>query len=360
MALSVKLEVFEGPLDLLLHLIEKNKIDIYDIPIVEVTDQYLEYIRQMEHEDMNVMSEFLVMAATLLDIKCRMLLPKEVNQSSLAIQHHEESSDVMLKTVADASGKTGQIEMLDEGQKQDVTAVFPVDNFSVFTVTWKETFQMTLHYVNANGQTIVDETDEIALATYDGTQEVTLSDYANRITHTEYIYDSAYINFNGVETTIQNIKYDDGWKYKNGESVYSDWIGAEDNVDVYLKYTEKQGNDTAPPESNIYPVDAINVWDTSANIILVYPYHFNTAGKDIGMDNIVNLNACLPAGFPSASTVQQDWTVYRIENRQGRYQVVQYGSSAVGTTGVTTNDSYLLLVKNSYLKNYKVYVPTAD
>ena len=80
MALSVKLEVFEGPLDLLLHLIEKNKIDIYDIPIVEVTDQYLEYIRQMEHEDMNVMSEFLVMAATLLDIKCRMLLPKEVNE----------------------------------------------------------------------------------------------------------------------------------------------------------------------------------------------------------------------------------------------------------------------------------------
>lgn len=59
MALSVKLEVFEGPLDLLLHLIEKNKIDIYDIPIVEVTDQYLEYIRQMEHEDMNVMSDSL-------------------------------------------------------------------------------------------------------------------------------------------------------------------------------------------------------------------------------------------------------------------------------------------------------------
>lgn len=80
MALSVKLEVFEGPLDLLLHLIEKNKIDIYDIPIVTITDQYLDYIKQMETEDMNVMSEFLVMAATLLDIKCRMLLPKEVNE----------------------------------------------------------------------------------------------------------------------------------------------------------------------------------------------------------------------------------------------------------------------------------------
>lgn len=80
MAISVKLQAFEGPLDLLLHLIEKNKVDIYDIPIVEITAQYLEYIQAMETEDMNVMSEFLVMAATLLDIKCRMLLPKEVNE----------------------------------------------------------------------------------------------------------------------------------------------------------------------------------------------------------------------------------------------------------------------------------------
>lgn len=80
MALSVKLQVFEGPLDLLLHLIDKNKVDIYDIPIVEITEQYLMYIKQMETEDMNVMSEFLVMAATLIDIKCRMLLPKEVNE----------------------------------------------------------------------------------------------------------------------------------------------------------------------------------------------------------------------------------------------------------------------------------------
>ncbi|MBR1693114.1 MAG: segregation/condensation protein A [Lachnospiraceae bacterium] len=80
MALEVKLQVFEGPLDLLLHLIEKNKVDIYDIPIVEITAQYLDYIRQMETNDMNVTSEFLVMAATLLDIKCRMLLPKEVNE----------------------------------------------------------------------------------------------------------------------------------------------------------------------------------------------------------------------------------------------------------------------------------------
>ena len=80
MGIPVKLNVFEGPLDLLLHLIDKNKIDIYDIPIVEITDQYMEYIRAMEEADLGVMSEFMVMAATLLDIKCKMLLPKEVNE----------------------------------------------------------------------------------------------------------------------------------------------------------------------------------------------------------------------------------------------------------------------------------------
>ena len=82
MALQVKLEAFEGPLDLLLYLIEKNKVDIYDIPIVSITEQYLDFIKKMETEDMNVMSEFLVMAATLLDIKSKMLLPKELDEES--------------------------------------------------------------------------------------------------------------------------------------------------------------------------------------------------------------------------------------------------------------------------------------
>ena len=57
--ISYKLEKFEGPLDLLLHLIEKNKIDIYDIPIVEITHQYLAYVNQMEEEDLNIVSDFL-------------------------------------------------------------------------------------------------------------------------------------------------------------------------------------------------------------------------------------------------------------------------------------------------------------
>lgn len=77
MDMTIKLQVFEGPLDLLLHLLEKNKVNIYDIPIVEITNQYMEYIAEMKRQDLNVMSEFLVMAATLIDIKSRMLLPKK-------------------------------------------------------------------------------------------------------------------------------------------------------------------------------------------------------------------------------------------------------------------------------------------
>lgn len=80
MVLEVKLEAFEGPLDLLLHLIEKNKINIYDIPIVMITEQYLDYVNAMDKSDLNLVSEFLVMASTLLDIKAKMLLPKEVNE----------------------------------------------------------------------------------------------------------------------------------------------------------------------------------------------------------------------------------------------------------------------------------------
>ena len=73
---NYKLDVFEGPLDLLLHLIEKHKIEITDIPIVEITSQYLEYLDNWNHFDIHYSSEFLVMASTLLQIKSRMLLPK--------------------------------------------------------------------------------------------------------------------------------------------------------------------------------------------------------------------------------------------------------------------------------------------
>ena len=80
MSISVKLEAFEGPLDLLLHLIDKNKIDIYDIPIIDITEQYLEYINNADYKDLDSMSEFLVMASELISIKSKMLLPKDEDE----------------------------------------------------------------------------------------------------------------------------------------------------------------------------------------------------------------------------------------------------------------------------------------
>ncbi len=97
MDLEFKLQVFEGPLDLLLHLIEKNKIDIYDIPIVEITDQYLEYVNQMPKEDLDMASEFLLMAATLIDIKSRMLLPKEVDEEGNEIDPRAELVEKLIE-----------------------------------------------------------------------------------------------------------------------------------------------------------------------------------------------------------------------------------------------------------------------
>ena len=76
MKVLYKLDVFEGPLDLLLHLIDKSEIDIYNIPVREITDQYMEYVQAMQEMELDVASEFLVMAATLLSIKSKMLLPK--------------------------------------------------------------------------------------------------------------------------------------------------------------------------------------------------------------------------------------------------------------------------------------------
>lgn len=97
MGINVKLQVFEGPLDLLLHLIDKNKVNIYDIPIAMITEQYMEYVNQMDKEDLNVVSEFLVMAATLLDIKSRMLLPKEVNEEGVEEDPRAELVEKLLE-----------------------------------------------------------------------------------------------------------------------------------------------------------------------------------------------------------------------------------------------------------------------
>ncbi len=90
MDMKIKLESFEGPMDLLYSLIVKNKIDIYDIPIALITEQYLEYINTMNKYNMENLSEFLIMASTLIEIKSRLLLPKEVDENNEEIDPREE------------------------------------------------------------------------------------------------------------------------------------------------------------------------------------------------------------------------------------------------------------------------------
>jgi len=89
-ACKIKIDNFEGPFDLLFHLIEKNQFSIYDIPINMITDQYMEYLFAMQELDMEVASEFLVMAATLLHIKSRMLLPSKKEEQQEELDPREE------------------------------------------------------------------------------------------------------------------------------------------------------------------------------------------------------------------------------------------------------------------------------
>ena len=87
---AIKLDVFEGPLDLLLHLIQQNEMDITDVSIAEITEQYLEYLNLMEMLDLDVASEFLVMAATLLHLKSQIILPSTGPDESYTFKDREE------------------------------------------------------------------------------------------------------------------------------------------------------------------------------------------------------------------------------------------------------------------------------
>lgn len=93
---EVKLEIFEGPLDLLLHLIRKNEVDIFDIPIATITDQYLNYVDMMKALNISVAGDYLVMASTLVQIKSRMLLP-ELNEDEEGEDPRDEITRPLLE-----------------------------------------------------------------------------------------------------------------------------------------------------------------------------------------------------------------------------------------------------------------------
>lgn len=140
---SVHLDNFDGPLDLLLHLIDKNKLDIYDIPIAIVTEQYMAYLAEAEQMDLEIASEFLVIAATLINIKAKMLLPKkvlieeeeidprdELVSRLLEYKFYKEMAE-LLKENAQHAGDfiTKQIDVV--ALSKDFTPINPVANISL-------------------------------------------------------------------------------------------------------------------------------------------------------------------------------------------------------------------------------------
>ena len=108
----VKLANFEGPLDLLLHLIKKNEVNVYDIPIVLITDQYLEYLDLMQELDLDVAGELLVMAATLIHIKSRTLVPRI--ESGVESEDEEDPRDALVRRLLEHQKFKAAAELLHE------------------------------------------------------------------------------------------------------------------------------------------------------------------------------------------------------------------------------------------------------
>ena len=95
---KVKIDAFEGPLDLLLHLVKESKVDIWDIKIVDITDQYLDYIKSMQDLNLDVASEYLVMASELIEMKSKMLLPREQNDDEV---EEEDPREVLIQRLVE-------------------------------------------------------------------------------------------------------------------------------------------------------------------------------------------------------------------------------------------------------------------
>lgn len=99
MALNIKIDNFEGPFDLLLHLIKKNKMDIYNIRIHEITNQYLQYLNEMKEMDLEITSEFIVIAATLLEIKSKLLLPSTAKDETAADVEGDAKDELITRLI---------------------------------------------------------------------------------------------------------------------------------------------------------------------------------------------------------------------------------------------------------------------
>lgn len=167
-ACTLKLNNFEGPFDLLFFLIEKSQIDLYDIPIVEITDQYLDFLGKMQEMDLDIASEFLVMAATLLHIKSRMLLPVHQEQEPDAgIDPREELilKLVEYKRVKEFAAKLDERSTLWRGASYKLPEVIPERKqemtFELSPANLRESYEAVLKRVKDRTNNVRKKMDRI-------------------------------------------------------------------------------------------------------------------------------------------------------------------------------------------------------
>lgn len=130
---QIKLEIFEGPFDLLLHFIKKEKLNIYDIPISKITKDYLEYLNLMKTLDIDIASEFLVMAAYLLSLKSRMLLPQQKKENSAESEEQDPKTELANRLLEYQKYKEAAQELQEKflKQQQIVTKAHPIDKDTI-------------------------------------------------------------------------------------------------------------------------------------------------------------------------------------------------------------------------------------
>lgn len=137
MSINVKIDIFEGPLDLLLHLIKNAEVDIYDIPIADITDQYISYLKTMKELDLDIASEFLVMAATLIEIKSKMLIPRKKSSEDEISADDDPRKELIDKLVEYKKYKEFATELKEIGEKNIIYFKSPeiiddIENQEVF------------------------------------------------------------------------------------------------------------------------------------------------------------------------------------------------------------------------------------
>lgn len=187
MSYQVKIDAFEGPLDLLLHLINTLEIDIYDIPVAQITEQYLLYIKTMQELKLDVASEYLVMAATLLAIKSRMLLPKQdsLMDDEVEVEFEEDPREELVeKLIEYKKFKEAAVQLKSREEDRSLIYTKPPSDLSDFSneVSEKMNLNVTLYDMLGAFQKLLKRKKlQQPLATKISRQEISIQEKMNEI-----------------------------------------------------------------------------------------------------------------------------------------------------------------------------------